>query len=233
MRHPPSGGSRRLRTRPWPGCNPCCQRPAASPADHYASRIPGHSRGAGQEVAQGRRTPIPQPLPVTTDNARSKPSQPTKETSPCSPPACPAPDTTRSRPAGGSTLSKITRISTPSTIHERARTRHRPASGYHDQATRSWRDGADPTGAGPAPITHRPMSTGPRQPQRLRGRTIVIFGVVIRVIPQVPRRRGRRVRPGSRRRRPGADDCIHHMADVSCRLPLARSGSYTRDPHER
>jgi dihydrofolate reductase len=28
-------------------------------------------------------------------------------------------------------------------------------------------------------------------------------------------------------------DPIHHMSDVSCRLPLARSGSYTRDPHER
>src|SRR5258708_8629719 len=51
---------------------------------------------------------------------------------------------TQSRPAGGSTLSRVTRISTPSTIHQRARTRHRPP-GPPD-----W-PGPAPTGLHPPP----------------------------------------------------------------------------------
>jgi len=75
-----------------------------------------HLPGAHYRVTWPRpRSPPPDTRPLrtpATSRARSKPSQPVKETSGCSSRPCPAPEVTRRRPVGGSMLSSITRIST-------------------------------------------------------------------------------------------------------------------------
>jgi hypothetical protein len=142
---------------------------------------------------------------VTRYNARSKPSQPVKPTSRCPSGAGPAPEVTRRRPVGGSVLSRITRISMRSTVQQRARIRHRPLGRRpwpsNEQAW-PWRDEHGPrrgkTGVRRQPPRCRP---GHRHRNGRHRRTIVIFGVLIRVILKFARRRGLRVPGPSRLRR--------------------------------